>query len=243
MEYAKSYLNSRGIADKIRESAATGKVSKAGGGLASRETRRAEFLKEPDFAEIRATYMNNVQDMFSESIKARIQANIDSATDESLMDEMTGGSSVGVPVRPQKNPRNFAKNYPNTPERDLLAMTIQAEAGGEGFEGMLAVGSVIDNRLKAGKFGDTYKDVILAPGQFSAWNSLTGYAGGEQGQNMSAIQPSEEAYQAADEILSGKYTSPVGSATHYINPSISNPVWAEGVSGQTLGNHYFMSVK
>jgi len=84
---------------------------------------------------------------------------------------------------------------------------------------------------------------MLAPGQFSAWNSLTGYAGGEQGQNMSAIQPSEEAYQAADAILSGTYTSPVGSATHYINPSISNPVWAKGVAGQTLGNHYFMSVE
>lgn len=239
MEYAKSYLNSRTLADKIRESAATGKVSKAGGGLASRETRRTEFLKEPDFEEIRASYMNSVQDMFRDSIQKRI----DSVTDESLMDELTGGSTVGEAVRPQKNPKFFAKNYPETPERDLLAMTIQAEAGGEGYEGMLAVGSVIDNRLRSGKFGDTYKDVVLAPGQFSAWNSLTGYAGGEQGQDMAAIQPSEDAYQVADEILSGAYTSPIGSATHYINPAISNPVWAKGVAGQTLGNHYFMTVK
>jgi len=158
------------------------------------------------------------------------------------MDELTGGSTVGE-IRPRKNPRSFAKNYPDTPERDLLALTLQAEAGSEGYEGMLAVGSVINNRLKAGRFGSSYKEVLLAPGQFSAWNSLTGHAGGEQGQDMAALQPSDEAYQVADEILSGKYTSPVGSATHYINPSISNPVWAKGVEGQTLGNHYFMSVK
>lgn len=239
MEYAKSYLNSRTLADKIRESATTGKVSKAGGGLASRENRRAEFLKEPDFGEIRASYMNLVQDMFRDSIQKRI----DSTPDTGFADELTGGSTVGEAVRPQKNPKFFAKDFPDTPERDLLALTIQAEAGGEGYEGMLAVGSVIDNRRKTGKFGETFKDVVLAPGQFSAWNSLTGYAGGEQGQNMAAIQPSEEAYQAADAILSGAYESPVGSATHYFNPNVSNPKWAKGAEWATLGNHVFGSVK
>lgn len=238
MNYAKNYLNTRNLAAMIRESAAEGKVEKAAGGLGAREKRREQVSETPDFDTVRATYMNYVQDMFKESIQKRI----DSATDESLMDELTGGSTVGVAVRPQKNPKFFAESYPDTPERDMLALTIQAEAGGEGYEGMLAVGSVIDNRLKAGKFGGSYKEVMLAPGQFSAWNSLTGYAGGEQGQNMSAIQPTEEAYQAADAILSGEYTSPVGSATHYINPNISNPPWAKGVSGQALGNHFFMTV-
>lgn len=238
MNYAKNYLNTRSLAAMIRESAASGKVEKAAGGLGAREKRREQVSETPDFDTIRATYMNYVQDMFRDNIQKRI----DSAADESLMDEMTGGSSVGVAVRPQKNPVNFAKSYPDTPERDMLALTIQAEAGGEGYEGMLAVGSVIDNRLRAGKFGDSYKEVMLAPGQFSAWNSLTGYAGGEQGQNMAAVQPTEEAYQAADAILSGTYTSPVGTATHYINPNISNPPWAKGVSGQALGNHFFMTV-
>ena len=78
--------------------------------------------------------------------------------------------------------------------RDLLAKTLQAEAGNQGLGGMMAVGSVIMNRVGPGQ---SISDIILAPGQFSAWNSVTGYAGGEQGQDMGAIKPSEDAYAAA----------------------------------------------
>jgi hypothetical protein len=238
MNYAKSYLNSKTLAAKIRESAATGKVEKAGGGLASREKRREDAMAAPDFETIRAGYMNMVQDMFRDNIQKRI----DSASDSSLMDELTGPSVLGEAVRPERNPMKFAKNYPEIPERDLLAMTIQAEAGGEGYEGMLAVGAVMDNRLKSGKFGNNFKEVLLKPGQFSAWNSVTGYAGGEQGQDMYKIKPSEDAYRVADQLLSGDYTSPVGSATHYVNLGISTPKWAEGVRGLKIGNHTFMTV-
>lgn len=242
MNYAKSYLKTRGLADMIRESAASGKVEKAGGGgLAARTERRQEFLEKPDFETIRATYMNVVQDMFKENIQKRI----DSVTDESLMDELTGPSVLGEAIRPARNPKNFAKNYPEMSERDILAMTIQAEAGGEGYDGMLAVGAVMDNRLKSGKFGGTFKDVALAPGQFSAWNSLTGYAKGEGGIDMSRVKPSEDAYAVADEILSGKYSNPVGGATHYYNPNVADPKWGQKSGGNwtPLGNHVFGSVR
>ena len=62
-------------------------------------------------------------------------------------------------------------------DRDLLAYTLQAEAGGEGFNGALAAGSVIFNRVKSGKYGKGLQGVIMKPGQFSAWNKVTGYAG------------------------------------------------------------------
>ena len=104
-------------------------------------------------------------------------------------------------------------------QRDLLAKTLQAEAGNQGYNGMVAVGSVIMNRLAGGS--DLGK-VILQPGHFSAWNSTTGYAGGEQGQNMD-FTPSAKAYEVADALLSGNYEDPTGGATHYYIPQLADP--------------------
>ena len=69
MNYAKNYLNTRNLAAMIRESAASGKVEKAAGGLGAREKRREQVSETPDFDTVRATYMNYVQDMFKESIQ------------------------------------------------------------------------------------------------------------------------------------------------------------------------------
>ena len=59
----------------------------------------------------------------------------------------------------------------NLNNRDLLATTLQAEAGNQGPVGMMSVGSVIMNRLKNPAYGSDLHQVILQPGQFSAWNN------------------------------------------------------------------------
>ena len=127
----------------------------------------------------------------------------------------------------------------NYSDRELLAKTIQAEAGNQGAKGMMAVGNVIMNRLaKAGSLSD----VILAAGQFSPWNSVTGYAGGEQGVDMAKLKPSEQAYKTADMLLSGNYEDITGGATHFYNPAISNPSWGRDKAGgnwQEIGAHIF----
>ena len=126
-------------------------------------------------------------------------------------------------------------------DRDLLAKTLMAEAGNQGYLGMLAAGSVIMNRVNSGRYGQGLQGVIMKPGAFSPWNSVTGFAGGEQGQNMAAIRPSEEAYRVADELLSGKATDPTRGATHFYNPDISNPSWGVGGGGDwtKIGAHVF----
>lgn len=128
-------------------------------------------------------------------------------------------------------------------DRDLLAQTLMAEAGGEGPDGMLAAGAVINNRLNSGDYGQSLRDVIMAPGQFSAWNSVTGYAGGEGGLDMTRMQPSDAAYQVTDALLSGQYTDPTGGATHYYNPSAADPAWGQRGGGdwERIGNHVFGS--
>ena len=133
-------------------------------------------------------------------------------------------------------------------EREILAATLQAEAGGEGYDGMLAAGSVIRNRASSGKYGgNTIEGVIMKPGQFSAWNGVTGYAGGEGAIDMGSLQVGDEAYAAADAILSGQYEDKTGGATHYYNPGVASPAWGKdnNPSGSgswvTIGNHVFGS--
>jgi len=123
-------------------------------------------------------------------------------------------------------------------DRELIARTLQAEAGNQGLGGMLAVGSVIKNRMGSGQ---SFRDVILAPAQFSAWNKFTGAAGGEQGQDMSKVKPSEDAYAAADALISGNIADITGGATHYYNPDISNPNWGASAGGDwtKIGSHVF----
>lgn len=125
--------------------------------------------------------------------------------------------------------------------RLMLARTLQAEAGNQGYQGMLDVGSVIRNRMATGRYGDGVQGVIMQPGQFSAWNSVTGYAGGEQGQNMD-FTPNEEALRAADAILAGQYEDRTGGATHYYAniPGVSDvPNWNNSSFRQIDGDHYF----
>jgi hypothetical protein len=127
----------------------------------------------------------------------------------------------------------------NYSDRELLAKTLQAEAGNQGIGGLLDVGSVIMNRV--GQSGGSLRDVILKPAQFSAWNSVTGYAGGEQGQDMANMKPDARAYMVADNLISGDYTDATGGATHYYNPSISNPDWGIKAGGNWAkrGDHVF----
>lgn len=126
-------------------------------------------------------------------------------------------------------------------DREILARTLMAEAGNQGPVGMLAAGSVIMNRMRSGGYGQGLQGVILKPGQFSPWNSVTGYAGGEQGQDMAAIRPTKMAYDIADQLLSGQYEDPTGGATHFYNPDLSNPKWGARSGGQwtRIGEHLF----
>lgn len=160
-----------------------------------------------------------------------------------------GFDAPGSSMRPQSRPEYKESSLmvrPNKrPEpidaRDILARTLQAEAGGEGYSGMMAVGSVIQNRARSGKYGDGIQGVIMKPGQFSAWNTATGYAGGQGGLDMDTIKVSKEAYKAADKILSGKYKDSTGGATHYYNPDVASPKWGPKDKKQwtTIGRHLF----
>lgn len=56
----------------------------------------------------------------------------------------------------------------NTSDLQLLARAINGEARGESYEGQVAVGAVILNRVKSPDFPNTIAGVIYQPGAFTA---------------------------------------------------------------------------
>lgn len=69
MNYARNYLNTANLADRIRESMIEGQKVKPAGGLAARQERQKARKEETaDFEVIRANYMNDIRNMFSDFV-------------------------------------------------------------------------------------------------------------------------------------------------------------------------------
>lgn len=108
-------------------------------------------------------------------------------------------------------------------DAQLLAALIQCEAGGESYEGQLAVGAVVINRVRSGSYPATVSGVIYASGQF-------GPAGtGKVASLLSGGNIKNSCLQAANEAISG--ITNVGNATHFRR--------AGSREGIVIGNHVF----
>lgn len=148
----------------------------------------------------------------------------------------TSATADGVQLPDGKVPEYRVYESPDEmSDVEILARTIEAEARGESYKGKIAVGATIANRAAAGSYGEDIKGVILQEGQFSPWNSYTGYAKGEQGKDMMKLKPSKDSYEAAMSILAGKYEDPTGGATHYVNEAVSQPDWLDAMKGRQRG--------
>lgn len=105
----------------------------------------------------------------------------------------------------------------------LLAALIQCEAGDEPYEGQVAVGAVVMNRVKSPAYPNTIRDVIFASGQFTPAGS------GQLARLLSVGNVKASCLQAAREAIGG--ASPIGDATHFRR--------AGGREGIVIGNHVF----
>lgn len=110
-------------------------------------------------------------------------------------------------------------------DRYLLASIIYCEAGGEPYEGQVAVGSVVINRVLSSRYPDTVAGVIYQRKQFSPVGS---------GRLAIALQQGKatpSCYQAADEAMSGR--SNVDNCLYFRTP-------IEGVTPRyQIGGHIF----
>ena len=111
----------------------------------------------------------------------------------------------------------------------LLANIISAEARGEPFEGQVAVGAVVLNRVEHPSFPDTLPGVVYQPGAFTAITD---------GQINVAV--AESARKAAREALAG--SDPSGGALYYYNPDKTSNKWIRTRPViKRIGAHLFCS--
>ena len=94
----------------------------------------------------------------------------------------------------------------------LLARLISAEARGEPYQGQVAVGAVVLNRMDHPSFPNTLSGVIYQRGAFTCLSD---------GQFDQPI--ADSAYQAARDALNG--ADPTGGAIYYFNPATATSKW------------------
>lgn len=146
---------------------------------------------------------------------------------ELLIDE--GETNEEIAERERKEAEEKAKLTYNAgafaataDETRLLAALIHCEAGGEIYEGQLAVGAVVMNRVRSTAFPNSISEVIYASGQFTP--ALNGRL--EEVYNGNIY---ESCLKAAEEALAGNTN--VGDAKYFRR--------AGKREGTVIGNHVF----
>ena len=109
----------------------------------------------------------------------------------------------------------------------LLASVIHGEARGEPYEGQVAVGAVVLNRVGSSDFPDSIGEVIYQQGAFDAV---------QDGQIN--LTPNADSIRAAKDAIAG--WDPVDGALYYWNPvtATSRWIWSIPITGR-IGRHVF----
>ena len=126
---------------------------------------------------------------------------------------------------------------------DIFARTLYGEARGEytsyGLAAFIAVGNVITNRLKLGRYGNTIAVVCLKPRQFSCWNVNDPNRVLIQDISINQEPLFKCCKKVAQSLAMGKWPDLTRGSDHYHSLSCS-PSWARKSKIKLrLGNHIF----
>lgn len=129
----------------------------------------------------------------------------------------------------EQNQTVYAASGNSTSDIQLMARAINGEARGEPYEGQVAVGAVILNRVKDSKFPNTIAGVIYERGAFTAV---------ADGQINKPISEGSTVYKAARDAMNG--WDPTGGAIYYFNPATATNkwIWSRPLI-KTIGKHRF----
>lgn len=101
-------------------------------------------------------------------------------------------------------------------EIEILERIVQAEAGGSGYDGMLAVANVVLNRVKSDRFPNTVTEVVFANRQFTPISDGRYYT----------VKVSDTAKQVVEDALNGARL--IGEdALYFCTPTASGKGWFE----------------
>ncbi len=124
---------------------------------------------------------------------------------------------------------SYATSSSSASDLQLMARAINGEARGEPYEGQVAVGAVILNRVKSSQFPNTIAGVIYQSGAFTAV---------ADGQINTPIDENSTVYKAAQDAMNG--WDPTGGCIYYFNPATATNkwIWSRPVV-KTIGKHRF----
>lgn len=112
-------------------------------------------------------------------------------------------------------------------DTNLLARLIYAEARGETYSGMVAVGAVVLNRVKSPSFPNTISGVIYQPYAFTCVSD-----------GQINLSPNSTALSAAKDAMNG--WDPSYGSLYYYNPAIATSKWIfSRKTVVTIGKHVF----
>lgn len=177
--------------------------------LGTAETAEEIALNEKAWAEAQAKKEAEAKAAAEKAAAKKAASSSSSSADSTGASSQTQGSSA---------------YQTNTSADDvtLMAAIIQLEAGNEPYEGQVAVGSVIVNRLNRG-YASTIKGVIFQKGQFYSSSSTRLASVLSKGVKSSCLSAAQEALAGRDEVGGRTQFRPVSS----------------GKSGLVIGHHVF----
>ena len=139
-------------------------------------------------------------------------------------------STICIFIVDKSSTNNISKaKSTSTSDIQLMARAINGEARGEPYEGQVAVGAVILNRVKDSRFPNSISGVIYQPGAFTAVSD---------GQINAAISEGSTVYKAAQDAING--WDPTSGCVYYFNPNTATNkwIWSRPLV-ETIGKHRF----
>lgn len=123
-------------------------------------------------------------------------------------------SAIGISSSSKSNSQSNSGGYGGMSQNDynLLARVISAEARGEPYNGQVAVGAVILNRVEHPSFPNTISGVVYQPDAFTCM---------KDGQFNQPVQ--ESCYNAARDAINGM--DPSNGCIYYYNPQTAKSAW------------------
>lgn len=154
-------------------------------------------------------------------VQEDIQTSITTEVGEELASEMQTIAKEEVKKQEEKKKAEEAKKRQNADKVKLMAAIIFCEAGNQSYDGKVAVGAVIMNRVRSSRFPNTIEGVIYQRGQFTP--AMTG----KLDRVLASGNIPSSCYDAARDALNG--ANPIGGALFFNT----------GHGRFKLGDHWF----
>lgn len=179
----------------------------------SNKNRRVEYEKT-----LALKVENEIKAIAEKELEAQDASNIenDIANEQSTRGNVTSRSGVR---RERENNTIYYEDLNinvREDEIEMLERIVQAEAGGSGYDGMLAVANVVLNRVKSERFPNTVEEVIFARRQFTPISDGRYYS----------VTVSDGAKQVVEDALNGARLVEE-DALYFCTPTAPGKGWFE----------------